>query len=49
MKKNITLKGKVPILSPGHGGVVNGIYTTSGKRSPKEMGKYYTKVHSTDG
>jgi len=38
MKKNIELKGLVPILSPGHGGMVNGHYTTSGKRSPKEMG-----------
>ncbi|EAR15452.1 N-acetylmuramoyl-L-alanine amidase [Robiginitalea biformata] len=28
------LKGLVPILDPGHGGIIGGKYQTSGKRSP---------------
>lgn len=32
--KEFNFKGLVPILSPGHGGMVNGVYTTEGKRSP---------------
>ena len=34
MKKNFEYKGMIPLLSPGHGGLVAGLYTTSGKRSP---------------
>ncbi len=28
------LKGMIPILDAGHGGVINGVYQTAGKRSP---------------
>lgn len=37
------------ILDPGHGGVINGVYQTSGKRSPAwEKGVYYEGVGNRD-